>query len=106
MIKMSSGPGGESFSIVALVAFDPASGDVHATYLHGYHGELDEAATDGCREKLLKDVRRRLGAGANVEVVQVRLADLEGGWIERVDPTTRAVVIRRERDSASGITRP
>ena len=106
MIKMSGGPSGEPFSAVVIVAFDSKKGDVYGTYVHAYHGETDEVGVERSREKLLKDVRGRPGGCADIELVQVRLAELEEGWIERVDPTTRTVVIRRERDIATGITRP
>ena len=106
MIKMSGGPSGEAFSAVVIIAFDPTNGDIHATYTHGYYGETDEAEIERSRETLLKDVRRRLGICDNVELVQVRLDELEGSWIDRVDPTSGSVIMRRRHDITMGITCP
>jgi len=106
MIKVSRGSSNVPLSMVVIVAFDPTKGDVYATYGHAYHGESDETGVERGREKLLKDVLGRLGRNANIELVQIQLSDLEGGWIERVDPTTRTVVIQRECHISAGITRP
>lgn len=104
MIKMSGGLGGEKFSAVVIVAFDPASGDVHATYVHGHDGPSDEGGIERGRQRLLADVRERLGSHAEVALVQVPLAEVAEGWIERVDSQTRKVVVRRNADKPSGLS--
>ncbi|SPB14764.1 hypothetical protein NOV72_01996 [Caballeronia novacaledonica] len=106
MIKMSRSPSGAAFSAVVIVAFDPANGDVHATYVHGYEGELDERGLERSRGQVLKDVRGRLASCAAIELIQVPLAEMEDGWVERIDPITREVVVRRGCDVPNGVTRP
>ena len=106
MIKMSRSPSGEAFSAVVIVAFDRTKGHVHATYVHGFEGDTDKGGVERARERLLKDLGGRFGSCADIELVQLPLNELEDGWIERVDPTTRNVVVRRGRDVGTDLTRP
>ena len=103
MIQLSRGPGDVSLSAVVLVGFDRSKGQVHGTCVHGFHGAADEAGIARSRERLLKDLRGRIGGGVELDVIQLPVADLEDGWIERVDPVTRQPVIGKSR---TGITRP
>jgi hypothetical protein len=106
MIKICGLPSGESFSTVVVVAFEPVTGVIRATYAHSYRGEPDEAAIGRVRETLLKDVRMRIGSDTKIELIQVGLDELQGGWIQRVDPATRAVEVKGGQNSAAGVTRP
>ena len=44
------------------------------------------------RERFMQELRERMGGDADLDMVEVPLGELEGGWIERVDPVSRSVV--------------
>jgi hypothetical protein len=79
MLAISNGPDGKPLSAVVLVAFDSAKGDVLATYVHGYFGDLEKGEVEQASELLLGDVRGRVGDKANIEVIQVPIAELDKG---------------------------
>jgi hypothetical protein len=96
MIRFSAGPNGQTLDAVVVVAFDPASGKVHGTYVHGYQGNLNPAELERCRKRFLADLHARLGS-AKIEFSEAPLARFKDGWVERVDPKTRALVTRSAR---------
>ncbi len=95
MIRMSKGPKGETLQAVVIVAFDPSSGRVHGSFVHGSHGGPDEAGIERSRERFLGELRRRVGS-VSLDVLQYPLDDLKGGWAERVDLETRKLVTRSD----------
>jgi hypothetical protein len=105
MISMSKGRKGEALHAVVIVAFDRANGRVHGTFVHGSLGGPDDAGVKRSRERLMMDLRDRLGGAADLDTVQLPLDELKENWIERVDPATRQPV-KRARDASIRITRP
>jgi hypothetical protein len=92
MIRVSTGPDGQSIHNVVVVVFDRASGRVRGTYIHGSHGAHDEAGARRGGERLVAELEAKLGSGYNLDIVLLRAEALKGGPIERVDPDTRQIV--------------
>jgi hypothetical protein len=102
MFQLSRGPDNLPLSAVVLVGFERGTGQVCGTCVHGFHGATDEAGIARSRERLLQDLGTRIGKAAEL-VIQLPLADVAEGWIERVDPVTRKAVIAKSR---TAITHP
>jgi hypothetical protein len=96
MIRMSKSANGQPLHAVVLLAFDPVTGQVHATFVHGSHGGADPAGIERSREHLLRDVRSRLDTHAQVDTLDIPLEELPEGSIERIDPVTRRIITRTE----------
>jgi len=103
MFQLSRGPDNLPLSAVVLVGFERSTGQVFGTCVHGFHGATDEAGIARSRERLLQDLGTRIGKAAELDVIQLPLADLAEGSIERVDPVTRKAVIAKSR---TAITHP
>jgi hypothetical protein len=67
MIRMSKGPTNEPLRAVVIVAFDTSNGQVHGTFVHGYHGELDAAGIRRSRDRLLSELRARVDASVPLD---------------------------------------
>jgi hypothetical protein len=92
MIAMSKNRYGEAFAALVTVAFHRGTGKVLGTFVHGSHGAPDEAAANRDGERFIAELRERLGAHADIDSVRVSQHELEGAWVERVDPKTRKVI--------------
>jgi hypothetical protein len=77
---------------VVVVAFERASGRVRGTYVHGSLGDTDEASAKRGGEEFVGKLAKKLGAAVELDTIQLPLEELQGTWVERVDPATRKVV--------------
>jgi hypothetical protein len=76
---------------VIVVVFERASGRVRGTYVHGAHGAHDEAGARRGGERLMTELKTKLGTGYELDSVLLPAEHLKGS-IERIDPDTRQIV--------------
>jgi hypothetical protein len=93
MIRTTRPPGGGVIHKLVVVAFDPATGVVHARHVHGALEGLDREGAEREGRRLLAELAKRRGAGASaLELLYVPAHELAGGVIDRIDPATRRPV--------------
>ena len=92
MIMMSKKGGAEVHHTV-LVAYDPATGAVHGTYVHTAFSKTDDASPERERVQFAADVTRQKRLTAPPEIV-IATADEIARGIEHVDVVTRRLVVK------------
>ena len=104
MIRLYGREGEQALQMVALVAFDRASGEVYGTYVHGSLGGPEASGAKRGGERLLEEVVTRLGAGdTGVDLLEVPLDQFPSSGIAGVDPETRR--LRPAREVTGALTR-
>lgn len=96
MIRMSKGPGDDTLYAVVIVAFERTDGRVVGTFVHGSHHRPDPDGVKRSRNRFLKELKEGLAGAADLDVIEIPLQELEGAWIERIDPSSRRVIKRTD----------
>jgi hypothetical protein len=99
MIRMSKGPGDDTLHSIIIVAFERTNGCVVGTFVHGSHHRPDPAGIKRSRDRFLNELMGGPAGATDLDVVEIPLQELEGTWIERIDPSTRKVVKRAHVES-------
>lgn len=105
MISMTKGHTVEPLHAVVIVVFDRASGKVHGTFVHGSLGGPDDAGVKRSREKIVAELKTRLGSRVALDAIQLPLEELKDAWVDRVDPATRQP-IKAPHNARTAIKQP
>jgi hypothetical protein len=92
MLSMTKRRDSDMLQAVVLVAFDPETGRLHGTYMHGSLGAPDDAGAKRAGDRFLRRLAQRLGGSAKIDTIHVPVAAIKDTWVERVDPATRKII--------------
>jgi hypothetical protein len=102
-MRITNGPDGRPLQTLLIVAFERGSGRVRGTYAHSFTGAADDATMRRAAQRLERDVIQSAGSHVDLDTVHVDAGHLGDRVIDRVDPSTREVVMRpRARARAAG----
>jgi len=104
VIRLPDLPGGDEMHAVVIVAFDPTTGEIHGTFVHGSLGDIEPSALELSESRFRAEVADRVGADAVIAAIRVPLSSFTSTWIDRVDPQTLEPLFRAA--GPTSISRP
>jgi hypothetical protein len=107
VINISKGPGGEYLHLTVLIGFDRRNGQVYGTFVHASVQAEDAAAIARTRERFLVDLSAHPGrVPGEIDVIGIPVHEMPAGSVDRVDPTSRKLVVKPSDPHLSTLTQP